>query len=404
MISVLQAKELIDRHSRSLASETVSLDRAHGRILREPVACSEDMPPFDRSAMDGYAILAADPASEFEVVAEIRAGQAIDRRLQPGQAIRILTGARLPGAGLKVVMQEHVEAGDGRIRLLKHSSVSNVRQQGEDARAGEVLLEPGLALDATAIALLAAIGKTSLLVSKQPTVLHLTTGDEIVPAEQTPALGQIRNSNAPLISTLCRENGLDHVSHFHIGDDLPALLRIVGEAKAETYAIVLISGGSGQGTYDFSAELFRHRDATIHFREVNVRPGKPLIFGTASQTAGAQIIFGLPGNALSHYVCFHLFVRRALDRLLGRPTPTVAQGLLTESVFDTLNSRETWWPAQAGLKEGRLECRALAWKSSGDITRLPAASALIQVPASTSHLSAGTMVELILTRALSSIC
>ena len=397
MISVLQAQELIQRHIGSLASEALPLARAYGRVLREPVASSEDLPPFDRSAMDGYAVLENDSADEFDVIDEIRAGRTVDRQIQPGQAIRIFTGARLPGSGLRVVMQEHVEKRDERIRLLKRMPAFNVRYRGEDARAGEVLLEPGMTLDATAIALLASVGKTSLLVSKQPRILHLTTGDEIVPPDQTPAPGQIRNSNASLISALCREYGVEALSHIHAGDDLPALLQIVSEAKPETYDLILISGGSGHGTYDFSAELFRNLGAAIHFREVNVRPGKPLIFGTAS----SQIIFGLPGNVLSHFVCFHLFVRRALDRVLGRPAPSAMHVLLAESMMETLNARETWWPAQASLKEGRLESRALLWKSSGDITRLPAANALVQVPASTSHLDAGTMVELLLTRTLS---
>jgi molybdopterin molybdotransferase len=398
VISVLEAQEVIGRHTGPLAFETVPLNRTQGRVLREPISSAEDLPPFDRSAMDGYAILAADSAEELEVIGEIRAGQAIDLPLRPGQAIRIFTGARLPGGGLKVVMQEHVEVREKRIHLRKQSPSSNVRQRGEDARSGEVLLNSGTTLDATAIALLASIGKTSLLISRQPRILHLTMGDEIVSPEQTPAPGQIRNSNASLISALCREQGIDHPDHFHAGDDLPVIFQSLVEAKVETYDVVLISGGSGQGTYDFSADLFRHLKAVICFREVNVRPGKPLIFGTVSD--GSQIIFGLPGNALSHFVCFHLFVRRALDRLLGRATPPVTQGVLAEPISDTFNARETWWPARAGLKEGRLECRALPWKSSGDITRLPAANALIQVPASTSCLAAGTMVELVSTRPL----
>jgi molybdopterin molybdotransferase len=398
MISVLQAQELIQQHTGSLSSEMLPFFAAHGRVLREPIVSAEDLPPFDRSAMDGYAVRADDPADEFDVIAEIRAGQALDQELQPGQAIRIFTGARLPGAGLKVVMQEHVETHERRIRLLKRTPASNVRLKGEDAWAGEVLLKPGMTLDATAVALLASVGKTSLLVSKQPRILHLTTGDEIVPPEQTPDIGQIRNSNASLISALCREYGIGAVNHFHAGDDLSELLQIVSKAKAETYDLVLISGGSGGGDYDFSAEIFRYLEATIHFREVNVRPGKPLIFGTAVREGSAQIIFGLPGNALSHFVCFQLFVRRALDRLLARPMSTVIKGFLAESLPDTLNARETWWPAQASFSEGRLQCRALPWKSSGDITQLPAANALIQVPASTSHLATGTMVELLLTR------
>jgi molybdopterin molybdotransferase len=396
MTSVIEAQQSIERHTKALSPETVSLAQAHGRVLREPVASAEDLPPFDRAAMDGYAIRADDSSDELELVGEIRAGQSVDRRLKMGETMRILTGARLPAADLKVIMQEHVEARDGHVRVLKRISSSNVRLRGEDARAGEVLLEPGTPLDATSVALLASVGKTSPLVSKQPRILHLTTGDEIVPPEQTPASGQIRNSNASLISALCREHGVDVVSHFHAGDQLPALLQTFAKAKVETYDLVLLSGGSGQGTYDFTGELFKHLDAKIQFREVNVRPGKPLIFGTASN----QVVFGLPGNVLSHFVCFHLFVRRALDRLLARSATTASQGFLAEAMTDTLNNRETWWPAQVSLAQGRLECHALSWKSSGDITRLPAANALIKVPASTSHFDAGTMVELLPTRTL----
>jgi molybdopterin molybdotransferase len=394
MIPVRQAWELIDRHAGTLALEPVPLTRCYGRVLREAVAAVEDLPPFDRSAMDGYAVREDETADELEVVGEIRAGQAIDLHLLPGQAVRIFTGARLPEPGLKVVIQEHVEVDGPRIRLRKKGGASHVRKKGEDARVGEILLEPGAVLDAAAVALLASLGKISVPVSRWPKILHLTTGDEIVPPEQIPQAGQIRNSNAFLISALCREQGVEAVTHLHAPDDWPALLRVVAEAKAETFDLVLISGGSGPGVCDFSADLFRHLGAAIHFREVNVRPGKPLIFGSSS----AQIVFGLPGNALSHFVCFHLFVRRALDRMLARAVSAPCRALLAETMPDTLNDRETWWPAHAVLKEGRLECRALPWKSSGDITRLPAANALIQVPSPTSHLPAGTMVDLLPTR------
>jgi len=397
MISVLQAQELIDEHVNPLGSETVSLAEAYNRILNEPVAAPEELPPFDRSAMDGYAVLHDDGADVFTVVTEIRAGQAIAREIKPGEAIRVLTGARMPGPGLKVVLQEHVELRDNRIHLTKRSPASNVRLRGEDAHAGEILLQPGTALDATALALLATLGETTPRVMKQPAILHLTTGDEIVPPGQTPEPGQIRNSNASLIASLCREQSVESVRHFHAPDDLPTLLKILADAKAESFDMILISGGSGSGTYDFSAELFRHLGAMIHFREVNVRPGKPLIFGTGPR---GQVIFGLPGNALSHFACFHLFVRRALDRLLARPLSAPTSAVLSEAMTETANARETWWPSLARLNEGRLECCALPWKSSGDITRLPAASALIQVPASTSQLPAGTMVNILLTRTL----
>jgi molybdopterin molybdotransferase len=401
MNSVTQAQETIRQHVVPLPVETVSLAEAHGRVLREVIESPEDLPPFDRSAMDGYAIRADESADEFEVVDEIRAGQVVDRQLQAGEAIRIFTGARLPSLGLKVVMQEHVEAQGRKIRLLKRTSELHVRLRGEDARAGQELIQPGGTLDATAIALLASIGKVSVRVSKRPRVFHLTTGDEIIPPDQTPTGGQIRNSNAFLISSLCREHGVDVVHHFHAGDDLPSLLKVVSGAKPEAYDIVLISGGSGHGDYDFTAELLRHLEASIHFREVNVRPGKPLIFGTARRGDSSQVIFGLPGNALSHFVCFHLFVRHVLDHLLGRNPSSPTHAFLGEPLSDARNARETWWPAQVEVKEGRLGCHALPWKSSGDITRLPRGNALMQVPASTSQLDAGTMMTVLLTRNLS---
>jgi len=394
MISVTQARKLIVQHVNPLPSQSIPLARVHGRVLREPLLASEDMPPFDRSAVDGYVIREDDSADEFDVIGEIRAGEAIDRPLQPGQTIRILTGARLPAQNLSVIMQEQVEICDGRMRILKRGGPGNVRKKGEDARAGEVLLESGITLEAISVALLASVGKTFSLVSRQAKILHLTTGDEIVPPEQTPAPGQIRNSNASLIASLCREQGIEEILHLHAQDDLKTMIDLVTQAKPETYDLILISGGSGPGTYDFSADLFRHLGATIHFREVNVRPGKPLIFGTSS----SQVVFGLPGNVLSHFVCFQLFVRVALDRLLGRTTPTATRALLVETMGETMNARETWWPARAEWREGRLECRALPWKSSGDITRMSAANALIQVPASTPRLMTGTLVDLLLTQ------
>jgi len=136
------------------------------------------------------------------------------------------------------------------------------------------------------------MGKTSVRVSRQPRILHVTTGDEIVAPETTPAPGQIRNSNVTLIAGLGRECGVDAITHFHAKDDMASLVRMVAEAKSETFDVILVSGGSGKGDYDFSAELFRRLGATIHFREVNVRPGKPLMVGRYRGTP----MVGLPGR------------------------------------------------------------------------------------------------------------
>jgi molybdopterin molybdotransferase len=390
MIPVAQAREEIRQRACALPAETVPLLEAQGRILREAAAAQEDMPPFDRSAMDGYAVPDGDAATAWEVIGEVRAGETKDLEVRPGRAVRIFTGARLPAPGLRVVMQEDVAADGSRIRLTRPGQDSHIRRRGEDARAGDVLLQPGTPLDAAALAVLASIGRASVSVSRAPRVFHLTTGDEIVSPEQPLGPGQIRNSNAFLIGALCREWGAGTVTHRHAPDDLEAMTGQLDQFGASTHDLVLLSGGSGAGKYDFTAELFRHLGAEICFRQVDLRPGKPLIFG-ASPT---QLVFGLPGNAMSHYVCFHLFVRLALGCLVARAaggeTPVA---FLAGPLGEALNRRETWWPARTLLRAGRVELRPLPWKSSGDITRLPGADALFRIPADTPRLPAGAPVE-----------
>jgi molybdopterin molybdotransferase len=395
MIPVAQAREEIRQRALPLPAETVPLLEARGRILREPAAAAEDMPPFDRSAMDGYAVRADDPGTEWEIIGEVRAGETKDFEVKPGTAVRIFTGARLPAENLKVIMQEDVAAEGARIRQTRPGRDAHIRRRGEDARAGEVLLPPGTPLDAAGLAVLASIGRASVSVSRAPRVFHLTTGDEIIPPDQPLGPGQIRNSNAFLIGALCREYGAGSVTHRHAPDRLETMTAQLAEFGAATHDLVLISGGSGAGKYDFTAELFRHLGAEICFRQVDVRPGKPLIFGAA----GGQLVFGLPGNAMSHYVCFHLFVRLALDGLIARAAEEqIPAGFLAEALEDARNPRETWWPAQIDSREGRVELHPRPWKSSGDITRLPGSDALFRIPAGTPRLPAGARVEYLPTR------
>lgn len=395
MIPVAQAREEIRQRTLPLPVETAPLIEARGRILREPAAAAEDMPPFDRSAMDGYAVREDDPAAEWDVIGEVRAGETTDFEVRKGAAVRIFTGARLPAPGLRVIMQEDVATSGPRIRLTRPGKDSHVRRRGEDAHAGEVLLQPGALLDAAGLAVLASIGRASVSVSRAPRVFHLTTGDEIIPPGQPLGPGQIRNSNAFLIGALCREWGAGQVTHRHVPDDLETMTGQLAEFGASTHDLVLISGGSGAGKYDFTAELFRHLGAEIFFRQVDVRPGKPLIFGAST----GQLVFGLPGNAMSHFVCFHLFVRVALEGLIARqPADGIPVAFLAEPLEDAFNRRETWWPSRTVLREGRVELRPLPWKSSGDITRLPGADALFRIAAGTARLSAGARVEYLPTR------
>jgi len=397
MIPVDDARSALLQHPSILAAKPVPLAAACGRVLREAVAAPHDLPAFDRSAFDGYAINVGDASPDFEIIAELRAGDADQLTVGIGQAVRIFTGARLPAPGLRVVMQEEAGFQGERVILPPGGGAANIRRQGEDARAGEVLLQPGTVLNAAAVALLATLGKTTPLVSRLPRILHVTTGDEIVPAGQTPASGQIRDSNGPLIAALLAEQGIPAPHHLHLPDDPAAVRQAALEAKKGEADLVLVSGGSGPGSHDLSPLFFEHLGCPVRFRNVNVRPGKPILFGAD----GVRSAFGLPGNPLSHFVCFHLFVRPLLRHLQGLAPESFLTGVTAREMPSLANARETWVPSTSTWEEGRVKLTPLRWQSSGDITRLPAANALMRIPAETPSLASGALVEFLFTRPLS---
>jgi molybdopterin molybdotransferase len=393
MIPVPNAQTLIKEHLRPMPAEPIPLWQACHRVLQEDIFATENMPAFDRSAMDGFAIQTDDFSESFKIVGEIKAGDYPELSLTKGQTVRIFTGAPIPKGDLRVIMQEHTRQISDQIRILKHESIPNIRYAGEDIRSGEIILKAGVQLNAGACALLASLGIMQVKVTKLPRIFHLTTGDEVIAPSQQPQPGQIRNSNAALIHALLCEQNLKLVTHRHAGDDPQNLLKTIREANLPEYDMILISGGSGPGDYDLSPILFHYLDSTLHFREVNVRPGKPLMFGTMQN----QVVFGLPGNPLSHFVCFHLFVQYALDILLGKTPKKFHGAYLGEDMKEIHNSRETWWPAKLKLHDHSLSATPIKWKSSGDITCLATSNALIKIPACTDMLPARTKVCVIAT-------
>jgi molybdopterin molybdotransferase len=190
---------LLTQLCRPLDTERVILADAAGRVLREPVRAPEDQPPFDRSSLDGLAVRLDHQGAQFRVVDEIRAGDWMPRALQPGKTVRIATGAALPCDGLQVVMKEDARVEAGQLTVVQRDDERNIRFRGEDAPAGAVLVEGGSILQPGALALLASVGCTRPLVTQPPRVLHLATGNEIVPPERTPEGGQIRDSNPTLV-------------------------------------------------------------------------------------------------------------------------------------------------------------------------------------------------------------
>jgi molybdopterin molybdotransferase len=371
-----------------LPPERAPLALSLHRVLAEDVLAPEDQPPFDRSAVDGFAVRLDDASSVFEVVDFIRAGEWKPRSLGPGQAVQIATGGALPCADLRVIMKEDARLEDNRVHLVRHEDARNIRFRGEDARQGQVLLRAGTRLNHGSLALLASLGKTEPLVSPRPRVVHLVTGDEIVPPDQAPGPGCIRDSNSTLVRAFLASWGIEPCQA-RAREDRASGLPALREALGAGADLLLVSGGASVGEHDFTRGLLKESGFRIHLSKTRLRPGKPLIFASRP----GCVAFGLPGNPLAHFVTLNLFVRAALDRLCGLPASNpFALGILGAPLEAGGHARETLWPARLELRDGLVLLWPLRWSSSGDLTSLAQASALIRVPAGSETLPQGARV------------
>jgi molybdopterin molybdotransferase len=366
------------------------LAEALGRVLRETICAPEDLPLVDRATRDGYAIRADDAPETFSVVDTIHAADWKPRQLKSGEAVRVATGAALPCEGLRVVMQEHVKRDGDKLRVVRRENSANVRLRGEEVRQGQPLVAAGTKLNAGALAILATVGNVNPLVSPRLHILHFTTGDEIVPPDQTPKPGQIRDSNSILIRGLLQNFPCD-VEQGHLPEDFERAKSAISNQQSAigNADVLLISGGASVGETDFTRELLEQLGFEIVFSQINLRPGRPLIFGVN----GSRVAFGLPGNPLSHFVCFHFAVATALAGLTGGEPPEFLRGQLAGKLDNKPCPRETLWPARWEWIDTAPRLRPLAWASSGDITCLAAANALVRVPANCAGLDDGAKVD-----------
>lgn len=376
----------IQSHLNPLPPVRLPLAEAFGHVLRETVCAGEDFPGCDRSTRDGYAILENDLSESFRIVDTLHAADWKPRQLGKGEAMRVATGSALTCENLRVVMQEDVERAGDTIKILHSQNGINVRKRGEEMRKGETVLAEGANLNAGALALLATVGCAQPVVSPRLKVAHFTTGDELVPPGQSPQPGQIRDSNSILIRGLLREFPSD-VFQGHLKEDFGTAMAQVAShnSKVENADVLLISGGASVGEKDFTRELLADLGFEIVFNRLNIRPGAPLIFGVN----GPRIAFGLPGNPISHLVCFHLFVAAAIKRLTGAEPQKFREGVVAADLDEAPNPREIFIPARLGSNG----LRPLKWLSSGDVSCLAGANALIRIPSNAGPMKAGAKVH-----------
>jgi molybdopterin molybdotransferase len=393
------------------AAERVELGLAAGRVLAEPLRADRDQPPFARSTRDGYACRAAEAMTHafLPVVGSIRAGQSPTGPVPPGAAWEIMTGAPVPDGADAVVMLEHVEAVDGRVRLLEPRAIGegeNIVPLGAEARAGDEVLQPGARLGAAQIALAASCGYAELPVFPRPRVAILTTGDELVRVEATPGPGQIRNSNAPMLAALVSAAGGKPWILPAAADESCALDDSLEQAAGAD--LLVISGGVSAGKFDLVEDALARVGAEFHFTGVRIQPGKPTVFGERprdGRPGGVQPFFGLPGNPLSSAATFLLFVAPVLGALAGstEPSPRFALARLAKEITGKPNLTR-FVPSRCDFGCGGNEetggmqpqVAPVPWQGSGDLAAFGKSNCFAVVPEGTEQLAAGETVRILL--------
>jgi molybdopterin molybdotransferase len=406
-----QAAAMVAAHAAEWARrrptvERVELGKAAGRVLAKPICADRDQPPFARSTRDGFACRAADVSTHgfLPIVGSTRAGLAPAGPVPPGSAWEIMTGAPVPAGADAVVMIEHVEVLEGRIRLLpsrKISSGENIVPQGAQARKGDVLIPVGTAITFAQIALAATCGCAALDVFARPRVDILTTGDELVSVDSDPAPGQIRNSNAPMLAAMVAAAGGEPWVLPTAADDAQALDKSLAEAAQAD--MLLISGGVSAGKFDLVEPALARLGAKFHFTGVRIQPGKPLVFGELPGGEGRIVpLFGLPGNPVSSAVTFLLFAAPVLGALAGRleGTPRFAlASLAADSDKHGKPGLTRFLPASCtfgGADNEVPEVRLVGWQGSGDLAALARSNCFLVIPEDAHRLKAGEIVRILL--------
>jgi molybdopterin molybdotransferase len=370
-------------------TECVPLDDALGRTLAEPIIATRDQPPFPASAMDGWAVRSAD-AGPLRPVGESAAGHAYDGALNPGEAVRIFTGAPVPVGADAILIQENASLLDGQLTVDQRVEPGLfVRPAGGDFRSGDGLLAPGVRLDPWRLALAAAAGKPSLVCAARPRVAILSTGDEIVLPGATPGPYQIFNSGGPALAAMVRLWGGEPVLLTPAVDSADVIAQAVADQACD---VVVTIGGASVGDHDLVKPALARLGLSLVFETLKMRPGKPTWFGTL--TDGRRVL-GLPGNPASAMACAELFLRPLLAAMLGGdPTVRLTRARLAQPVAAN-GPREHWMRALISNESGLLTATPLRDQDSSLVTVFAQADALLRRLPDAPAAEDGEVVELL---------
>ncbi|MDP9051874.1 MAG: molybdopterin molybdotransferase MoeA [Acidobacteriota bacterium] len=402
-----EALHVVLRHAANVRHpeiEQLPLLASAGRVLAEQVRADRDQPPFDRATRDGFAVRAVEWSSggPFRVVGRVRAGSVWTGATPPPQsAVEIMTGAPVPAWADAVAMIEHAELAREEVSAQKGRQLrvgDNVVPRGSEARAGDVLLVPGLTIGSAQIALAAACGRETLAVFKRPQVAIVATGDELVDLADTPQPHQIRNSNGYALAALVEAAG-GHARRLPIAlDTLDDLRDRIAEGRQS--GLLLLSGGVSAGKYDLVEDVLAELGAEFFFIGVRMQPGKPAVFGrlpaTGAPHGDATWFFGLPGNPVSTQITFHCFVEPLLRALSGAAVapPNFVQATLAEDVRGKAGLTRLL-PALLRHDLPQPEVRLVPWQGSGDLAANAGANCYALLPDGL-DLHAGDVITILL--------
>lgn len=378
LLAVDEALERILEGVHPVAAESLPLSQAADRVLAAPVLALRTHPPFDASAMDGYAVRAEDIESApapLEVIGESAAGHGFDGSVTAGTAVRIFTGAPLPEGADTILIQENARAiEEGRIEALQSVAAGrHIRKAGLDFAEGDIVLEQGRALDPAALSLAAAAGHASVSVIRRPLVAIIATGDELVPPGTMPGPHQIIASNNFGVAALAERDGADILDLGIVPDDRAALASAIRRAREAGAQVIVTLGGASVGEHDITRDVLADEGMTLSFWKIAMRPGKPLIFGRFEDAS----VLGLPGNPVSSLICAHLFLSPLVRRLGGRIYAPDLRPAELGQPMPANDSRRDYVRATVALGPRGLVATPFSVQDSSMLSILAAANALV---------------------------
>ncbi len=400
MLSVEQALVAINKTVIPVSATRLPLNEVAGLPLAEPIVATVDSPPFDKSLMDGFAVRSCDidrVGVELDLLERLTAGEVPSVSLSAGKTVQVMTGTQLPAGTDAVVKIEDVSGAESnriRVEIAGIAPGRNMLHQGESLQAGETVLEAGTLLRFAQIRLLAELGVAEVSIFRRPEVSILATGNELVPVDQTPGPGQIRNSNESMLIAQIENANAKAVPLGIARDEVDELRAKILQGLESDFLI--LSGGVSAGVLDLVPKILQEVGVRQVFHKVQLKPGKPVWFGQYSREDGKQsYVFGLPGNPVSALVCFELFVREALSCFQGgKKRDDFLQTAFLQQAHLVKSDRPVYYPTEISFSEGKIWAKPVRWVGSADIRGTSRANGMICFPAGEKSYQPGDEVQI----------